>query len=71
MLDKVLAIISFLAVVAFMSEVVLSVMAPDLWAVTFIVFAIAIYFLWRDLRSGDSNDNETAQGNGSDGRPAD
>ncbi len=66
MLDKVLASLCFLAVIAFMSEVLLSVMAPDLWVVTLIVFAIAIYFLWRDLQSGDSNNNETAQGNGSD-----
>ena len=52
MLDRALAIISILALVAFMGIVTWFVNEPDLWIVVLIVLAMASYDFWRDLRPG-------------------
>ncbi len=65
MLDRVFAIIGFLALIAFMGVVTMFVMEPDLWIVTIIVLCIGIAFVWRDLKGGD-NKSEREEGGGSE-----
>lgn len=55
MLDKVFAIISMLAVIAFMAVVTLGVMEPDLWLVTLLVLGIGILYFWDELKAGGSH----------------
>jgi hypothetical protein len=55
MLDKLFAIIGIGAVIAFMAVVTISVMEPDLWIVTFLGLAIAIKFIWQEIRAGGSH----------------
>ncbi len=55
MLDKLFAIIGIGAVIAFMAVVTISVMEPDLWIVTFLGLAIAIKFIWQEVRAGSSH----------------
>ncbi len=52
MLDKIFAIIGFLALIAFMGVVTMFVMEPDLWIVTIVVLCIGIVFVWQDLKAG-------------------
>ncbi len=65
MLDRVFAIIGFLALIAFMGVVTMFVMEPDLWIVTIVVLCIGIAFVWRDLKAGD-NQSERKEGGGSE-----
>lgn len=65
MLDRVFAIIGFLALIAFMGVVTMFVMEPDLWIVTIIVLCIGIAFVWQDLKAGD-NHSEREEGGGSE-----
>ncbi len=55
MLDRVLATISMLGLIAFVGWVNIRVMEPDLWVVTLSVMAIAIYYFWQGLREGGSH----------------
>ncbi len=55
MLDKIFAVVSMLAVIAFMGVVTVFVMEPDLWIVTILVLSIAIVFIWRELKAGGSH----------------
>ena len=55
MLDKLFAVIGIGAVVAFMTVVTMSVMEPDLWIVTLLGVAIAIKFIWQEVRAGSSH----------------
>ncbi len=55
MLDKLFAVIGIGAVVAFMTVVTMSVMEPDLWIVTLLGLAIAIKFLWQEVKAGGSH----------------
>ncbi len=55
MLDKLFAIIGIGAVIAFMAVVTIFVMEPDLWIVTFLGLAIAIKFLWQEVKAGGSH----------------
>lgn len=43
------------AVIAFMAVVTMFVMEPDLWIVTLLGLAIAITFLWQEVKAGDSH----------------
>lgn len=43
MLDKFLAAVSILALIGFMSIVVVWVNEPDLWIITLVVLAMAVY----------------------------
>ena len=54
MLDRIFAVVSMLAVIAFMGVVTVFVMEPDLWIVTILVLSIAIVFIWRELKAGGS-----------------
>ena len=65
MLDRVFAIIGFLALIAFMGVVTMFVMEPDLWIVTILVLCIGIAFVWQDLKAGD-NQSEREKGGGSE-----
>ncbi len=65
MLDRIFAIIGFLALIAFMGVVTMFVMEPDLWIVTIVVLCIGIAFVWRDLKAGD-NQREREKGGGSE-----
>ena len=55
MLDKIVAGISILALIAFLGIVISFVTEPDLWVVIIVVVYIAIYFIWHELRSGGSH----------------
>jgi len=55
MLDRIFAVVSMLAVIAFMGVVTVFVMEPDLWIVTILVLSIAIVFIWRELKAGGSH----------------
>ncbi len=55
MLDKIFAVVSMLAVIAYMGVVTVFVMEPDLWIVTILVLSIAIVFIWRELKAGGSH----------------
>ena len=55
MLDKIFATIGILMVIMFMGIVTIFVMEPDLWIVTILVLAIAVTFIWRDLKGGGSH----------------
>ncbi len=55
MLDRIFAVVSMLAVIAFMGVVTVFVMEPDLWIVTILVLSIAIIFIWRELKAGGSH----------------
>ena len=55
MVDRIFAAIGMLMVVAFMGVVTVFVMEPDLWIVTILVLAIAVKFIWRDLKVGGSH----------------
>ncbi len=52
MLDRVLAFIGMLGVVAFMGVVAMSVMEPDLWIVSIVVLSIGILYFWKELKPG-------------------
>ncbi len=62
MLDRVLATISMLALIAFMGWVNIRVMEPDLWLVTLAILAMAVYYFWQDLRQGGSHLESDEQG---------
>ncbi len=49
MLDKLFAVIALIAVVT------IFVMEPDLWNVTFLGLAIAIKFIWQEIKAGGSH----------------
>ncbi len=55
MLDKIFAAIGMGAVIAFMAVVTIFVMEPDLWIVTLLGLAIAIKFIWQEIRTGASH----------------
>ncbi len=55
MLDKLFAAIGMGAVIAFMAVVTIFVMEPDLWIVTLLGLAIAVKFLWQEVRAGGSH----------------
>ncbi len=55
MLDRIFAVVSMLAVIAFMGVVTVFVMEPDLWIVTILVLSIAIVVIWRELKAGGSH----------------
>ena len=55
MLDKLFAVIGIGAVVAFMTVVTMSVMEPDLWIVTLLGVAIAVKFIWQEVKAGGSH----------------
>ena len=55
MLDKLFAAIGVGAIIAFMAVVVISVMEPDLWIVTLLGLAIAIKFIWQEIKAGGSH----------------
>ncbi len=55
MLDKIVAGISALTLIAFLGIVISFVTEPDLWVVIIIVVYIAVYFLWREVRQGGSH----------------
>ena len=55
MLDKLFAAIGIGAVIVFMTVVTMSVMEPDLWIVTLLGLAIAIKFIWQEIRAGGSH----------------
>ena len=55
MLDWIFAVVSMLAVIAFMGVVTVFVMEPDLWIITVLVLSIPIIFIWRDLKAGGSH----------------
>lgn len=57
MLDRIFAIVSMLAVIAFVGVVTVGVMEPDLWIVAIVVVGIAILDFWRTIRDSDSSDN--------------
>jgi len=57
MLDRIFAIVSMLAVIAFVGVVTVGVMEPDLWIVAIIVVGIAILDFWRTLRDSDDSNN--------------
>ena len=52
MTDRILAALSILLLVGFMSIVVVFVNEPDLWIVVVLVLAMGIYDFWRTLRPG-------------------
>ena len=55
MLDKLFAVIGMGAVIAFMAVVTIFVMEPDLWIITLLVLAIAVRFIWQDIKVGGSH----------------
>ncbi len=55
MLDKLFAAIGIGAVIAFMAVVTIFVMEPDLWIVTLLGLAIAIKFIWQEIKAGRSH----------------
>ncbi len=55
MLDKLFAAIGMGAVIAFMAVVTVFVMEPDLWIVTLLGLAIAVKFLWQEVKAGGSH----------------
>ena len=55
MLDKLFAAIGMGAVIAFMAVVTMFVMEPDLWIVTLLGLAIAVKFLWQEVKAGGSH----------------
>ncbi len=55
MLDKLFAAIGMGAVIAFMAVVTIFVMEPDLWIVTLLGLAIAVKFLWQEVKAGGSH----------------
>jgi hypothetical protein len=55
MLDKLFAAIGMGAVIAFMAVVTIFVMEPDLWIVTLLGLAIAVKFLWQEVKTGGSH----------------
>lgn len=61
MLDRIFALVSMLAVIAFVGVVTVGVMEPDLWIVAIVVVGIAIYDFWRTIRDSD-NSNHAPRG---------
>lgn len=57
MLDRIFAIISMLAVIAFVGVVTVGVMEPNLWIVAIVVVGITIYDFWRTIRDNDNSNN--------------
>ena len=55
MLDKILAGLSILTLIAFLGIMISFVAEPDLWVVIIVVVYIAVYFLWREVRQGGSH----------------
>ena len=55
MLDRIFAVVSMLAVIAFMGVVTVFVMEPDLWVVTIVVIGIGIAYFVNELRAGGSH----------------
>ncbi len=55
MLDKILAGLSILTLIAFLGIVISFVAEPDLWVVIIVVVYIAVYFIWREIRQGGSH----------------
>ena len=63
MLDRILASVSMLALIAFMGWVCVRVMEPDLWLVSIAILAIAVIFVREELLAGGSHlENEPAAG---------
>lgn len=58
MLDKVLATISITTLIGFMAIVVVWVNEPDLWIVTVIVLAMAVFDFVQTIRHADKKAEE-------------
>ena len=41
--------------IAFMAVVTIFVMEPDVWIITLLVLAIAVRFIWQDIKAGGSH----------------
>ncbi len=61
MLDKLFAVIGMGALIAFMAVVAIFVMEPDLWIVTLLGLAIAIKFIWQEIKAGGSHVERDSQ----------
>ena len=55
MMDKILASVSVLALIAFTTWVAYRVMEPDLWIVSILIVSVGIYFVWDEIRAGGSH----------------
>lgn len=55
MMDRVLAVVCLLGLLAFVGWVNIRVMEPDLWMVSLVVMGIAISYFWQDLKAGGSH----------------
>ncbi len=60
MLDKFLATLSILSLVAFMGVVAVYVNEPDLWIIIIIVLIMGIYDFFREIRRENQKKNETS-----------
>lgn len=59
MLDKFLATLSILSLVAFMGVVAVYVNEPDLWIIIIVVLIMAIYDFFLQIRRESQKQNET------------
>jgi hypothetical protein len=67
MLDKIFAVISILAVIAFVGVVLVFVREPDLIIVTLVVIGVAVFYFWQELKAGGGDAKKARPGNNSDG----
>ena len=62
MVDKIVALASLAALVAFMGVVVWFVNEPDLWIVVLIVLVMASYDFWISLRKSNNGAGNSRKG---------
>lgn len=60
MLDKFLATLSILSLVAFLAVVAVYVNEPDLWIIIIVVLIMGIYDFYREIRRESQKKNETS-----------
>ena len=58
MADRILAVLSILLLIGFMSFVTTYVNEPDLWIVVIVVLAMAVFDFWRSFRPGGDHYKE-------------
>jgi len=61
MTDKILALLSFALLAAFMGIVAVFVNVPNLWGVVLLVLGLALYDSWSTVRGGDGAGNGDRQ----------
>ncbi len=61
MLDKILATISILSLVAFMGVVAVFVNEPDLWIIIIVVLLMGVYDFYREISRASRKQKESTE----------